>query len=276
MAKRRYVIFCDESSKKGALFSNFYGGVLLKAEDRELIEHLLKEKKEELNFFKELKWTKITEQYEEKYIEFIQFYFSFIRTNRLRVRIMFTQNIHTKPTLTEEQIENQYFLLYYQMIKHAFGIRYANPNSLDKVYFSVLLDEVPHSTKKLNEFRRYISNIENTSLLYGKNISIPKSEIANINSKSHNILQGLDIILGSMYFRLNKLNLEKPNGQRVRGKRTRAKERVYKAINKEIQKIYPRFNIGATTGHDGDYSNRWRHPYRHWLFKAKTSTEDES
>lgn len=69
-----------------------------------------------------------------------------------------------------------------------------------------------------------------------------------------------------MAFRLNEMHKEKPEGQRRRGKRTRAKEALYKHINKRIRAIYPRFNIGVSTGTDGLAMNRWLHPYRHWNF----------
>jgi hypothetical protein len=40
------------------------------------------------------KWEKVTANYLEKYKEFISYYFTFVATSRLRVRLMFTQNIH--------------------------------------------------------------------------------------------------------------------------------------------------------------------------------------
>ena len=60
MAKRHYIIYSDESDRKGKYFSNFFGGVLLKAEDREDIEALLSAKKIELNLNQEVKWEKVT------------------------------------------------------------------------------------------------------------------------------------------------------------------------------------------------------------------------
>jgi hypothetical protein len=45
-----------------------------------------------------------------------------------------------------------------------------------------------------------------------------------------------------------------------------AKEQLYKHILSRIRKIYPGFNVGITTGQQGNKTNRWRHPYRHWLF----------
>lgn len=94
MAKRHYIIYSDESDRKGKYFANFFGGVLIKAEDREDIEARLSAKKVELNLNQEIKWERVTKNYLEKYKEFITYYFTFVATSRLRVRLMFTQNIH--------------------------------------------------------------------------------------------------------------------------------------------------------------------------------------
>ncbi|MCJ9749478.1 DUF3800 domain-containing protein [Neorhizobium sp. BETTINA12A] len=275
MAKRHYTIFCDESAKKGRYFSNFYGGALLKSEDRQAIEAHLRAKQAELNISGEMKWTKITKNYQEKYIEYIRLYFDFVRTGRIKLRIMFTHNYRRAKNLTDDHHENQYFILYYQMLKHAFGLQYSNPNFIDRIYVSTLLDEIPDTKEKLEKFRNFIAGIENTVQYRGKGIYFLKDQIGDVNSHDHAILQGLDIILGSIYFRLNDLHKEKPEGQRIRAKRTIAKENVYNEINRQIRSIYPNFNIGVTTGAADGESVRWTHPYRHWCFRPSDYEIDE-
>lgn len=130
MAKRNYILYCDESSKRGTYYSNFYGGAILKAEDREAIEKILKDKKNDLNLFDELKWTKVTENYLEKYKEFIDTLFDLIDASLIKIRIMFTHNRYVANELSAEQKDNQYFLLYYQMLKHAFGLGFSLPKFL--------------------------------------------------------------------------------------------------------------------------------------------------
>ncbi len=66
--------------------------------------------------------------------------------------------------------------------------------------------------------------------------------------------------LGAMAFRLNDKHLVKPPGQVRRGKRTIAKEKLYKHILGRIRQLYPNFNIGESTGMQGDRANRWRTP----------------
>ena len=58
--------------------------------------------------------------------------------------------------------------------------------------------------------------------------------------------------------------------------KTIAKDKFYKWINKNIRETYPNFNIGITTGLNGDYANLWFHKYRHWRFVPKNSRVDFS
>jgi hypothetical protein len=274
--KHHYTLYCDESAKQGPHFSNFYGGVLLLSSDRQFVEESLERKKRELNLFGELKWTKVTENYLSKYIEFIDLYFDFIQSSKLKIRIMFTQNFHKPIGLSSDQLESRYFILYYQLIKHAFGFTYCNPDNVDDVYVSILLDDMPDTEVKITKFKKHLSNISVTNSYRGRRIFFPHDSMSEILSNEHAILQGLDIILGSMQFRLNDQHKVKPEGASRRGKRTIAKEKLYKVINARIRGIYPGFNIGGSTGHGGDKANRWLHPYRHWLFIPREWEADHS
>ncbi|WP_413710385.1 DUF3800 domain-containing protein [Rhizobium sp. Rhizsp82] len=276
MAKRNYILYCDESAKKGKYYSNFYGGAIVRAEDREAIEKILQDKKAELHLFDELKWTKVTENYLEKYKEFVDTFFDLIEAGLVKVRIMFTHNRFVASTLSDEQKENQYFLLYYQMLKHAFGLGHCNPYKLDRVFVSMLLDQIPHSKEKVARFRDEVASLSDRKLFREARVTVVRDQIADVDSKEHSILQGLDIVLGSMYFRLNDLHLAKPEGQRRRGKRTIAKEKLYKHINKRIRNVYPNFNIGESTGTPNGAIDRWDHPYRHWKFKPRAHTVNEA
>jgi hypothetical protein len=266
MARQSFIIYCDESAEKGRFFSHFYGGVLINASDRQWIDRILNDQKLALNLHKELKWTRITKNYEQKYIDFIDAYFDLIKDGHIKLRIMFTQNIHTPSDLKEYQLDNQYFLLYYQMIKHAFGLRYCNPDGNNDVFVNVYMDDVPDKKEKFDEFKAYLHALCHYPVFRRAKVMILFEDITDIRSDEHVILQGLDIILGSIHYRLNDLHKIIPEGSRRRGKRTIAKEKVYKHINNRIREIYPRFNIGISTGTPNGETDRWEHPYRHWRF----------
>ncbi len=100
--KKQYLIYADESHRKGKYFSNFYGGALVNYTELEKISSKLNTKKKELCLFQEVKWTKVTEQYLDKYLELINYFFEFVKSNKIKIRIMFRQNAQVPQNLTKE------------------------------------------------------------------------------------------------------------------------------------------------------------------------------
>src|SRR5690606_19730868 len=117
-----YIIYADESIYNGPRYSNFYGGALVRGRDINRVIVEIKRVKSSLKL-SEVKWHKVSESYLDKYEAFVDHVFDFVRTDTLTFRIMFTDN-RIKPTkLTEEHRRNRYFILYYQFLKHAFGLQ---------------------------------------------------------------------------------------------------------------------------------------------------------
>lgn len=272
--KKQYLIYSDESYIKGQYFSNFYGGALVEYNKLKKINDILNKKKEELHLFGEIKWSKVTATYLNKYTEIINLYFDFIKRNDIKIRIMFRQNAYVFEQLPKEKYENQFQLLYYQFIKNSFGLDFCNefPNK-NIVQLKLYFDQLPDTIEKNNEFKEHILYLNN---LFDSNIFIKKEDIVEVNSKSHVILQCMDIILGAMNFRLNDLHKVKVEGTNKRGKTTIAKEKLYKTILSHIKEIHPYFNIGISTTLNGYYRNLWYDPYRHWRFQTKGSKLDKS
>jgi Protein of unknown function (DUF3800) len=259
-----YVIYCDESIARGVHFSNFYGGALITSDDIDFVRQTIAVAKAGLNLHGEVKWQKITEAYKEKYISLMDVFFVLIAAGKVKVRIMFTQNMYEARDLTPLHHENDFFLLYYQFLKHAFGFLHHPPASTP-TRLRLLLDQLPDTKEKADRFRGYLCGLSSNPAFRAAKLTIEHTDISDVSSHDHNILQCLDVVLGSMQFRLNDKRKEIPPGKKRRGKRTRAKEDVYKHINERIRLIYPRFNIGISTG-TAKLADRWHHPYRHWKF----------
>ncbi len=272
---KRYIIFCDESDDKGRYFSNFYGGVLIEASKQQAIELELQAKKDESNIFSgEMKWEKITGPYADKYVDFVHAIFDIVERGDMKFRMMFTQNRHV-PILEEYQIGNDYFMLYYQFIKHAFGLQFAVPEG-GTASAAVLLDDVPHSAVKFHQFKEYLSSLSVFPKWSRAGFSIDYSDIADVNSKQHNILQALDVVLGGVQSRLNEKHTKPQPPAKRRSKRARAKALVYDAIKARVQAIYPNFNVGVSTATTEGLHQRFEHPYRHWLFVPNNVRLDKS
>lgn len=269
MPDKEFILFCDESDRRGKYYSNFYGGVIVSSFHYQRITNRLNDKKAQLNLYQEVKWEKVTEQYFGKYEELIRVFFEEVARGNLRIRIMFRQNAHLPKGLSHGQVDWEYYLLYYQFVKHAFGLEHASENIRLRLYF----DQFPDTAEKSEQFKGFLLGL--TKAKTWQAIDIKKEDITEINSRDHVLLQCLDVVLGAMSFRLNDKHKEIPLGAHRRGKRTIAKEKLYKVILEEIRKIRPGFNIGVSTK-TTKFEDRWKLPYMHWAFVPSEETFDSS
>ncbi|VGO17754.1 hypothetical protein PDESU_06356 [Pontiella desulfatans] len=274
MKDKEYIIFCDESAKKGEFYSNFYGGVMVGLSQYDRIKERLESKRDELGFRNELKWQKVTDAYLDRYISFIQVFFDELRAGNLKVRIMFRQNRYVRRFDDPEEKALEYFKLYYQFIKHSFGLKHME-HAHPEVYLRLYFDQFPDTSERAEQFKGYLGMLEAMRHFEKARIRIREGDITEIKSHEHILLQGLDIVLGSMFFRLNDLHKAIPEGKHRRGKRTVAKEKLYKFILSEIKTVYPNFNIGISTGAKSEDAC-WKDPYRHWKFVPRDHVIDKS
>lgn len=261
-----YIIYCDESEKSGCRYSNFYGGALVRLQDIHGIIERIKQKKHELNLYGEVKWQKVTTTYLGKYLSLMNEFLDLAKADKVKLRIMFTQNDLQPQNLQSYHREHEYFILYYQFIKHAFGLRYSNEGG-NPIEIRIYFDKLPDTQEKSELSKDFVHGINRWPEFKRARIRILRDQLAEVTSHKHVILQCLDVVLGAMQFRLNNKHKIKVAGSKRRGKRTIAKEKLYKHINNKIREIYPGFNIGITTGLQGNIANRWNHSYRHWLFR---------
>lgn len=273
MPHKRYIIFCDESDDKGRFYSNFYGGALIEASKQQALEKELQDVKDDLHIFGgEMKWERITEPYADKYVTFVHAVFDIIARGDMKMRIMFTHN-RNRPKLDEYQIGNDYFLLYYQFIKHAFGLQHAVPPE-HTASAALLLDDVPANAEKFEQFKNYMSSLSTFPVWTRAGFRIAYEDITDVNSKKHNLLQALDVVLGGMQSRLNEKHTKPVPPAKRRSKRAKAKEKVYKAIKDRVFDLYPNFNVGTSTATAAGPHMRFEHPYRHWLFVPSSAEVD--
>lgn len=268
---REILIYCDESVKNGTKFSNFYGGLLIFSDQYQRITNNLNQYLVNNNINGEVKWQKVGTTYLDKYKELVDIIFSEVKLGNIKIRIMFQKNTNVKKNLTKEQRENTYFLLYYQFLKHSFGLRYL-PDEYKKCKIRFLFDEFPETKHKIEKFKDYILELEKQKIFkdYNSNsfINISRDNIVEVNSKNHVLLQILDLVLGSIPFRLNNIHKIKNIETNKRGNKTIAKEQLYKHIYSHLNDIRPRFNIGKSTGKVKP-EELWHHNYRHWEFIPK-------
>ena len=265
-------IWLDESDRHGEFYSNFYGGISVPSKHhREVIERM-HSIVTEAGINDEIKWQKVNEYHYERYLRVVDELFDLAKEDKLKIRIFFRHNQFTASRLKPEEKKADYQMLYYQFIKFAFGLPFANEN-LDSM--TLFIDEIPLRQIERDEFLSHIRSLANDPVLKGKGLKIAEDGIIEVNSKHHLPLQFMDLILGAICFKLNEKNKLKAEGENKIGKRTLVKLKLYKHINTRIREIYPNFNIGVTTPIRIP-SDSWTQVYRHWSFIPKYHTRDAS
>lgn len=261
---REYLIYCDESLSKGEFYSHFYGGVLVNSRDFLNINSALSKAKSDLNLFGEIKWTKVTAPYLDKYKRMMDVFFNFVREKKLKMRVMFQE---TSQIVLGRGQSLQYHILYYQFIKHAFGLAYHRNNPKRETRLKLFFDELPDSRDQNDDFKAHLNYLQELSLFRSAKIRIRPDDIAEIDSHKHPIQQCMDIVLGAMAFHMNRLNQVIQEGATIPGKKTLAKEELFQYILQLIKDANgdPDFNIYENTQPETG-RGRWRVPYRHWKF----------
>jgi hypothetical protein len=141
----------------------------------------------------------------------------------------------------------------------------------------VYLDEIGDTKEQMAKFRGYIAGLAQDSVIRRHGLILKEQDITEVHSHDHVLLQCLDVVLGSVSFRLNDKHLEKLPGKRVRGKRIIAKERLYKFIHAQICRVIGKnFNIGCSTSVSRYPHGRWSMNYLHWLFQSSDHELDKA
>lgn len=267
-------IWLDESDKKGQYYSNFYGGILIDSQYYAEIINNLEQLIVKLGIDEEIKWQKVNAYTFEKYKAIIDFTFDLLYSGKAKIRIFFRNNQYKAQNLTDRQKENEFTILYYEFIKHAFGLRYCDM-PVNERFVRLYIDDIPARGAQVWEFKKYILRLNNDPAFKANKIRIRDNDIIEVDSSKHLPLQLLDLVLGAICFRLNNKHKVKQADTNKRGKRTILKEKLYKYILSKICVIKPNFNIGESTGFEY-YSDKWDSPYRHWGFKPSGYIRDYS
>lgn len=272
---RMYYVWCDESDSEGAFYSNFYGGILIRSMDLPYVLHKLEMRVKELGIDREeIKWQKVNKLMLAPYTGLVDTIFDLLEEDKMKIRIFFSLNKYVPKYLDRRQMNEEYSLLYYQFLKHAFGFIYSNPTE-KIVDLNIALDEMPIDEQEKKKFKGYLVHLSMDENYMKAKIRVKEENVYEVDSKRFLPLQVVDLILGAICFRLNDKHKQKLSGTRKRGVRTIMKEKLYKHINFRIRQLRRGFNVGVSTGFSEPFEI-WDHSYRHWSFVPKEHYLDET
>jgi len=197
-------------------------------------------------------------------------FFDVMRDGDVRMRVMFRENESILRNQSRASRDDAYFKLYYQFIKHGFGLAHVPPRE-EGTRLRLFFDQFPHTREKVTQFKGFLGGLPEGAQLRHVGLHLSPDHITEVDSSEHVLIQCVDMVLGAMAFRLNDMHLVKPEGKRTRGKRTLAKDRLYRHILAEIHTLKPALNPKISTAAEPFPQGSWSMPYRHWLFVPNTA-----
>lgn len=255
--KKKYVIVCDESTKKGDNFSYFYGGAMLLEEKYETISSILETYKNQFSLH-ELKRVKITELNYKYYIKVLDLFFTFVKSGDIKIRIMFSPN--DQLMRLDKSTNFTYTKFYHVFIVNAFNIFYAKQD----LELRLIFDDLPETKEQCITFKNCLINkINNNDKVNTNKAHVKRESIEEVDSKKHIILQCVDVLVGLTDFVLNTSKKEIQQS-----KRAQAKYKVWQFIEEQIYSLNANFNLLETTR--PVYSHKgWKDKYRHFVYNQK-------
>lgn len=193
----KYNIYCDESCH----LENDHQKIMVlgaikceKSYKKQAVNDIrnIKEKYN-MNKFCEVKWTKVSPDKFDMYLELVNYFFS---NPNLSFRAVVVDKTKLKHELFNQTHDNFYYKVYYQLL-----CRIIVPNNENYIYLDIKDTKGARKVRKLGEVL--------ANGLYDFNMECIKN-VQNINSKESELLQLADILIGSISY-LNRNENEKEN-----------------------------------------------------------------
>ena len=193
----KYIIYCDESCH----LENDHQKIMVlgairceKSYKKQAVNDIRRIKeKYNMNKFCEVKWTKVSPDKLDMYLELVNYFFT---NPNLSFRAVVVDKTKLKHELFNQTHDSFYYKVYYQLL-----CRIIVPNNEDYIYLDIKDTKGARKVRKLGEVL--------ANGLYDFNMECIKN-VQNINSKESELLQLADILIGAISY-LNRNENEKEN-----------------------------------------------------------------
>lgn len=268
----KYQIFADEAwthQHPPNRYHTFFGGIFGKesATDR-LSSELLKIRSASKFKNQEVKWSTLSPANFDFYKSLVDCIFLHISKGDIKYRQMFLDRAYQYDGPKDSSELDVQYKLYYQFIKHTFGIQYLSGHDIE-----ILIRLDGHSSQKHKDNLQKFVEEDIPNKISRNDISL---NVTYIDSRKHINLQVCDVLMGSAGYYGNKYFLRREAKQRGMTEKQKIKFELAKYIYNKLRSIDANdrgskaFNWFESTGIDGDLQNNLNHKMRIWKFIPKT------
>ncbi len=279
---RIYEIFADEAWTHGGHPLNrywcFHGGIFGPQSSLDRLEKNLETIINRWGIAGEVKWSKLSLKNIDCYKELVDCLVDSVRNDDIKYRQVFLDRSYVwqpRHNPIEQGEIDVHFKIYYQFIKHSFGLKYLeiDPNGeVTKIF--VRLDN--HSSQKhKNNLVRFAQDLPR--ILNRSDLSVV---VTFHNSSRIRRLQICDLVMGAAGSYGNNMHKKRKPGQRGMTSKQKLRLKFCKYVYNNLREIDADFrgskvfNWFETTGLAGDYSNLLNHRLRIWKLVPRHHVRD--
>lgn len=192
-----YHVYCDESRQTNERFM-VLGGILVTGQGVEGIEKQIMQCRDDTKMHAELKWGKVGDAKLEEYRAFVDLFFALNKSDHAHFHSMCIDTWKLNHKLYNEgDRETGFYKFYYQLLLHSFGGKYLRGS--DDTKLLLYLDR-RNTSYKLSKLKEVLNRgIEKTYKVKNQ----PFVTVEARDSKSSNLLQLADILMGAVGFQKN-------------------------------------------------------------------------
>lgn len=267
----KYELCADESWTHGSSPPNrrwcFLGGLFGLEDDVDRLETRLAEVLAKHGQTREVKYTSISAQNIDCYEEFATALMEQVDAGRVCYRQLHLDRRYVRVT---DEFDEEYdslgvqFRVYYQFLKHSFGLRHLPPGPHE-----LLLRLDGHSSHQHKDsLAKFAGRVGE---LLGRDDLLLK--VAFVRSSRFRRIQACDLVIGCAGFKGNKHELLREGGRRGMSTKQKLRLRLAKHIYAKLREISMKdrgskaFDWFASTGRDHDPTTLRSHKVRVWAFR---------
>lgn len=272
-----YEIYADEAWTHGGQPLNrywcFFGGIFGPESSLDQLNTELAKIKAAHSIKAEIKWSDVRANNVACCTEMVDCLIRHLRSNNIRYRQMFLDRALVRIARPGEAGVSELtaqFKLFYQFLKHAFGLRYLPPAPAGDSYRILIRLDNHSSLKHKNDLAGFVQHLP---AFWGR--SDMKIEVTFLNSTKNNRLQICDVMMGAAGSHGNKAHKRRRPGQRGMTEKQKIKHGLAMHIYNQLRQLDAdergshAFNWFETTGLQGDICNTYLMKARMWKFKPE-------
>ena len=196
--KRKFNIYCDESSVENTLPFFVIGALLVPREQKTSIVNDITDLRKKHSFFREVKWNKTTTKHKDFYVDLVRY---FAQNNDIEFKSILVKKVLIDMKFHDNDTEKMFYKFYYQLLKRRF-----KKDSVNYIFTDFKTRKIRLQLPTMHKFLNTFEDIQK--------FGIQIKHLQEYDSQEIELLQMTDFLTGAVAY---ANNYEKESDTSIKG-----------------------------------------------------------